>query len=424
MARAGFAELGLVLVLMLAGASHAATALAQEAPPSLSGKWQAEPMTVRWVIGSWSDACGPRPSGGGDAGGIVTIEERGSELVIAGDGGAFSTEQCWQMGPGLERQSHSANPGVWKTTCRTSPKDARQELLQTTLSLSGGVLSLQESGQYQFSVRGQTCAASSGRWRTYRRLPATPPPAPQPVRPCATPGPATRLEVRPSRKLMRAGESFHFRASQYDAQGCSVGGPVEWSVSPEGAARIDAGRLTLPAEAPDAQLQITATAAGQSVRATVDVVTDDRYAALLATGKFDADGSSAEVVTSGSVGTGAPTEADGRSDRKWTFVGLVSGIALLFALIGAWLLGRAHRNAAKAARARRKPMSSGTAVYPGDDVIAAPRRRPLEATRLEQPHPEPAGKPATVCPVCGTMYETRSARNCPKDGALLLPINA
>jgi hypothetical protein len=424
MLRAAMLRAALVLAAIGLVGAFAGVALAQEAPQSLAGKWQAEPMTVRWVIGSWGDACGPRPSGGGDNGGIVTIEERGSELVIAGDGSSFSTEQCWQMGPGLERQSHSANPGVWKTTCRSPSNDPRQELLQTSLTLAGGVLSLQESGQYQFSVRGQTCAASSGRWRTYRRLPAAPPPAPQPVRPCATPGAPARIEVRPSRKLMRAGESFHFRASVYDEQGCSVGGAVQWALAPEGAGRIDAGRLTLPANAPDGQLQVTAAVAGQSVRALVDVVTEDRYAALLATGRFDADGSSAEVVTSGSVGTGAPSDNDGRSDRKWTFVGLVSGIALLFALIGAWLLGRAHR-AARAARARRKPAGSGTVVYPGDDVVAAPRRRPLEATRLEQPRePAPAGKPATVCPVCGTMYETRSARNCPKDGALLLPINA
>ena len=61
-----------------------APALGSEARPatSLAGKWQAEPMTVRWVIGSWGEACGPRPSGGGDPGGVVTLEEQGGELVF------------------------------------------------------------------------------------------------------------------------------------------------------------------------------------------------------------------------------------------------------------------------------------------------------------------------------------------------------
>ncbi|HWO13732.1 MAG TPA: hypothetical protein VNN80_29720, partial [Polyangiaceae bacterium] len=381
---------------------------------SLTGKWQAEPMTVRWVIGSWGDACGPRPTGGGDSGGVVSIEERGGELVIAGEGGGFSTDQCWQMGTGVTPQSHAAAGGSWKTTCRTPPGDQRQEVLQMSLGLSGGVLSLHESGQYQFVAKGQTCAASSGRWRTYRRLPAEPPPRPQ--GPCATPGAAERLEVRPSRKLMRAGESFHFRASVFDAHGCSLGTPVTWSVEPEQAARIEAGRLTLAADARDTQLQVTATAAGQSVRVQVDVVSDDRYAALLASGKFNADGASDGVVVGGSLGAGDATESAGRSDRKWTFVGLVSSIALGFALIGAWLLRRARRTAAKAARAPRR--SRASVAFATDDTVAEARRRPLEATRLEQ-HVPPmsAAKPASVCPVCGTMYETPGARICPRDGA-------
>jgi hypothetical protein len=410
----------LPLLLVAAGLAPGRVAFAQEAA-SLAGKWRAEPMTVRWVIGSWSDACGPRPSGGGDDGGIVTIEERGGELVIMGDSGAFSTAQCWQMGSGVSSQSHSAAEGSWKTTCRTAPDDQRQELLQMSMSLSGGVLSLHESGQYQFVAKGQKCAASSGRWRTYRRLPAEPTRVPPP-NPCATPGAATRIEVRPSRKLMRAGESFHFRANVSDAQGCSLGTPVVWSVEPPQAARIEAGRLTLAADAPDAQLQVTATAAGQSVRAQVDVVSDDRYAALLATGKFNADGVSDGVVVGGSLGAGEATESAGRSDRKWTFVGLVSSIALGFALMGAWLLRRARRTAAKAAVSRR---SRRAVAFGTDDTVAEqPRRRPLEATRLEYAPRAPATKPATVCPVCGTMYETPGARICPKDGAQLLPINA
>jgi hypothetical protein len=408
------------------------------APPatSLAGNWHAEPMTVRWVIGSWGEACGAKPSGGGDQGGPVTIEERGGELIISGDGRTFSTDQCWQMHPGLSRQSHGAGTNGWKTTCRSAPGDARQEILQTSVSVSGDMLSLQESGQYQFTIGGQTCAASSGRWRTYRRAPVEPPPpfepptAPAPVvrNPCATPGAPAHLEVRPSRKLMRAGESFSFRTSVFDAQGCSLGTPIAWSVSPQSSsASIDGGRLTIAEGAPDAELSVSATAANQSVRVRVEVVSDERYAALLASGDFNADGASSEAatatITAGSLGARQGTSQPGPSDRKWTFVGLVSAIALVFALIGVWLLRRARRGGPRPAPRGRPSSDTGTVVFADDDAIGEPAPH-LEATRLEAASAPPAPKPATVCPVCGTMYDTRGVRVCPKDGAQLLPINA
>jgi hypothetical protein len=305
------------------------------------------------------------------------------------------------------------------------------------------VLSLQESGQYQFVIQGQTCAASSGRWRTYRRgAPAAPPPVETPVpvqappvvkppsapSPCASPGAPARLEVRPSRKLMRAGETFHFRSSVFDAMGCSLGTPVAWTVSSEdGTASIDNGRLTLADGAADGELRITATAANQAVRVSVDVVSGDRYAALLASGEFNAEGASSEAasatITSGSLGARAGAASSDTSDRKWTFVGVVSVIALHFALLGAWLLRRARRAARRPVALGRTLPDTGTVVFTDEDAVPDRPRR-FDATRLETAAPLPATKPTTVCPVCGTMYDTRGIRVCPKDGAQLIPINA
>jgi hypothetical protein len=233
--------------------------------------------------------------------------------------------------------------------------------------------------------------------------------------------------VRPSRKLMRAGESFHFRASVFDAQGCSLGTPVAWRLSPEGlGASIDTGQLTVARGAADAELSVMATAASQSVRDAVDVVSDERYAALHASGDFDAEGASSEAatatITAGSLGAREGVGDAAPSDRKWAFVGVVSVIALHFAVLGVWLLRRGRRRGARPpARARSLP-DTGTVVFTGDDAIGDPPHR-LDATRLE-PEAALAPKPTTVCPVCGTMYDTRGARVCPKDGAQLLPINA
>lgn len=411
-----------------------ASGVGEQQPTSLAGAWRAEPMTVRWVIGSWGEACGPRPSGGGDAGGPVTIQQRAGELVISGPGRSYSTDQCWQAQPGSSRQSHSAGAGTWKTTCRSAPGDPRQEILQTSVSVAGDTISLQESGQYQFVVQGQTCAASSGRWRTYRRqppeppAPAAPPPAPAVRNPCARPGAPARIEVRPSRKLMRAGESFHFRSSVFDAQGCSLATPVVWSVSPETShVSIEGGRLSIAEGAADAELGITATAARQSLRVRVEVVSDERYAALLASGDFNADGASSEAatatITSGSLGARQVAASPESSDRKWTFVGLVSAIAVVFAVIGTWLLRRARRGGARPAPRGRSLPDTGTVVFSDEGAIPDPPRH-LSATRVEAAPRPPTPKPATVCPVCGTLYDTRGARTCPKDGAQLLPVNA
>ncbi len=413
---------------------------AAQAPSSLAGSWHAEPMTVRWVVGEWGEACGPRPSGGGDGGGAVTIEEQGSELRITGPGKTYSTEQCWAMHPELARQSHTGAGRSWKTVCRTGPNDARQEILTTTITATDEVITFQESGQYQFSIQGQTCSASSGRWRIYRRQQLTPaqpvPPEPvarpRPENPCAEPGPPARLEVRPARKLMRAGDTFQFRAAVSDARGCPVRVPVSWELAPsDGPAQISEGSLSIAAGAPDTRLGVTATAASQTVRVDVEVVSDARYSALLATGDFDAEGASADAasatITAGSIGAQQSGGESERPQRKWTFVGLVIVIAVVFAGVGTALWRRAVRAAQERRKARAALRAgSGTVALDGDlgsrwnPGVTAP-----EATRLEPDWKAVAPvKAKTVCPVCGTLYEVKDLKACPKDGAQLLPVNA
>lgn len=416
---------------------------------SLAGNWQAEPMTVRWVIGEWGEACGPRPSGGGDSGGPVTIEERGNELQIAGSAGTYSTDRCWDMDPVLVRQNHSGGRRAWKTTCRTPPNDARQQILQTSITATDELITFQESGQYQFAIQAQKCSASSGRWRTYRRLPAgaapATPPAVQEVprpesrpaasNPCARPGAPARIEVRPARKLMRAGETFQFRATVLDGRGCPLRTPVSWRLTPpSGAVELQEGRLVVPPGAGDARLEVVATVANQAVTANVDVVSNERYQALLATGEFNSEGASGDAktatITSGSLGAGELGEPEPEG-RKWTFVGLVGAIAIALAAVGTWLLRRANRSRKQVRKKTPVASDPGTVMFAegegNEPGPAAPAR--ADATRLEPmsqgqpPVPAPV-KAVTVCPVCGTLYETRDLDACPKDGARLLPVNA
>ena len=100
-----------------------------------------------------------------------------------------------------------------------------------------------------------------------------------------------------------------------------------------------------------------------------------------------------------------------------------SAIALLFALLGAWLLRRAQRVGQRTMPLGRSLPDTGTVVFADEDTLNEARN--LDRTRLERGPAIPTIKPTgSVCPVCGTMYDTVGARICPKDGAQLLPINA
>ena len=179
-------------------------------------------MHVQWNIGQWGAACGPRPSGGGSGAGPVSVSQSGSELSISGLGRQWSTAECWEQYPGLARRSHSAGTRGWRNVCKTSDSDPRQATVVTTLSATDDIMSFDETGQYQFVIKGQNCTASVRRTRSFHllqrqgetpktqekppetgQLPTgtepTPPPKTATGR-CATLGPPARLEVRPARK--------------------------------------------------------------------------------------------------------------------------------------------------------------------------------------------------------------------------------
>jgi hypothetical protein len=452
-------------VLVLLGAR---VAFAQaDALPTLSGRWQAGPLTVRWVIGEWGEACGPRPAGGGDAGGVVAIEQGADELKISGARN-YSTTECWEMHPALVRASHTGGQRAWSSVCTSLKNDARQELLRTTITATDDVISLQETGQYHFVVGGQTCSASSGRWRTFRLLqragdpdaegaaaaaapgklrpeelfepspserpapkpeavpvdPATkasapqagePTPAPHKrADPCASPGSPSQIELRPAIKLLRAGESFTFRAKVLDARGCRSPVAVSWKLEAEpGIGTLEQGKLTIAEQAPEAEIGVLATAAQQSVRATVQVVSSERYGALLEGGGFNADGAmdaaAVAIIASSSIGTQGGQSEGTSEGRKWAFVAVVGLAAVVLAVVGGVLLTMANRGRRRRKESEAPPPSATVAVKP--PIVPAP-----------EPRPKPAA-PRSVCPLCGTFY-TGSESACAKDGAALLPVNA
>ena len=383
---------------------------------SLSGQWSATAMTVNWKIGDWGAACGPKPSGGGAPAGTVTVTQQGSELVLSGAGRTYSTRECWEQFPGLTVTSHSVGGRTWRNTCRTPPSDPRQANLVTTITATNAQIAFDETGQYQFVIKGQNCTASVRRTRFLRPVAASseaPRPAasaaPTKTAPeataskCGTPGPPARLEVRPSRKLMRAGESYAFRAIVMDARGCAASGNATFRVAggPEGVTVTEAGRVAVPETTPEGEVKLVATAAGRSVTVAVEVVSRDRYDALLAEGHFDESGASAEAAAvkleTSSIGAKETVLKDDAERHRTLFVALVGGAALVLGLVGLVLVQRSRRENL------RGPASQGPASR-----RSAPAR--VAANGM-------------VCPTCRDEYPA-GAQFCAKDGNRLMPLGA
>ena len=99
----------LALLVAIALAFSLSSSWARADLLTLSGTWTASPLSVSWQLGDWGKACGPAPSGGGEAGGSVTITQSGNELTIAGTGRNYTTGECWERYPGIQRISHSGS---------------------------------------------------------------------------------------------------------------------------------------------------------------------------------------------------------------------------------------------------------------------------------------------------------------------------
>jgi hypothetical protein len=381
---------------------------------SLDGKWSATALTANWNVGDWGASCGPKPSGGGEPGGTATVSETGNELVISGVGRTYRTTECWEQFPGLARTGHTAATRSWRTSCKSPAKDPRQAKIVTSVSATDDQIIFDETGAYQFIIQGQNCTASVRRSRFFRRIKAgaaatataapaaapatTAPPAKEPL--CGALGPPSRIELRPSRKLIRPGESFTFRAAVVDAKGCALGIVPAFRL-PEDATGVTlsgTGTVTVAKDAPEADVKLTATLGGRSVDSVLQVVSGERFDALLAGGGFDETGASAEAAVtrleSASIGARSTVIEDDSGRRRTLFVGVVGGAALLLGIMGLILVRRS----------RRAPPS----------VRSAPQVAP--------PAPAaPAIPRGTYCPTCREEYGP-DAQFCPKDGNRVIPL--
>jgi hypothetical protein len=405
----------------------ASTALVRaDSLPTLSGQWSATALRSAWNVGDWGEACGPRPAASSDAGGTVQITQKGSELVMSGLGRSYSTNQCWEQFPGLRTSTHSGSVRSWRNTCKTAAGDPRQATIITTLSATDTTISFDETGQYQFVLKGQNCTASVRRTRTFKLVQreGSAPAAVQTGGPsyslpkgttnqpktttttlpttrddrCAQPGPPARLEVRPARKLMRPGESFDLRALVLDGKGCTLSTPVTWSVAGAGPVTVDPkGQVHVADDAPEREVDVTASVAHHAVDVRIEIASRERYEALLQQRGFNQQGESSEAavaaIASGAIGASAAEgEATSRS-RRLRFVLVITGAALALAVVGLVLVRRRSR--------------------------APSAMQDMDRTRVSAPDPIAGPPPVKICPTCREEYPPNE-QFCARDGNRLV----
>lgn len=407
---------------------------------TLAGSWSASPMSETVTVTSWVDECGPKPKSGGSPGGGYKVSVSGDELVFSG-GKSFRTDQCWDMGL-AKRVSHSATPSIryWKTRCESPAGDPRKTTITTVVrAVDDDTIVLSESAHYSTTMASGTCAASVERSRTFKIVardgaaPAAssspsaapspspspaptpaPTPTPTPAKDCSKPGDPATLEVRPRRKVVRPGEQFDFVARILDSGGCELSGKPTFRLAPESSAITTVvvetnGHGKVRADADPVVAILLVEGAQKSARVELEVVSDQRYAELLAAGAGDAsadDQAVAIVLTTGGGGAATTVVDPGKQEQKrfrFGWLAIVGGIATLLGLGAIVLWRRASVQAARAADAERARSQAEEAA----------RRAPAVA----QPAPK-----RRICPVCGSRYEGEAAF-CSRDGVELVPLN-
>ena len=374
----------------------------------------------------------------------MTLTASGHDFTLSGLGRSYSSQQCWESLPSLGAQSHSATPATVRTSCKMPAGDPRQATVITTWAVRENTIYFDETGQYQLVAEKTNCTASVRRTRVLERIVSAPvaapvavsvptappvatpipsaaaPPAPAQASICMKPGRAVSLELSPKTKLMRAGESFTFRAEARDAGGCRVLVQPRWSIrTGQALGSITAdGRLTVAPNAPSGALTLAARVEEKVGEVGARVVAEAEYERLLAGGGFGVQGESLDhavvTLTSSEVSVDPVDEEAPKASRKGALALLAGAVSL--AGVALFLVLRKPRLAGRA----RAPLSEPPEAMPTHaPVVAQPAAPALESTAVAELAPTVPGK---VCPVCARTYP-RESTFCGQDGARLVRVN-
>jgi hypothetical protein len=380
------------------------------------------------------------------------LRSEGGELVIDAGQRTFRTDRCLDPIPTLVAvpSAHWVGPKAWRTRCATPLGDSRRATLNTAFFLTAGdALSIAETGRYEFSVKGTQCVADVTRQASLRRVaPAVMPsstaasgaattglpsaashPGRMDAEDCSAPGAPDRLEVRPSRKLLRVGDHLVFRAVVLDAAGCRTATPIRWSLDFPASSvpsrlqpSIDAsGELTVPSDSSSgATFAVVATAAGRSTRASIQVTSAADFDALLARSGLGPNGENEQpaVANLGTTSLGATDVRirDGAERRRKLFVKVIAALSSALAILAVIVALRSRR-------ARLVERNVRTLRQERLQSFEKSKREREERQALDmqaQRESVPAGSPGGVCPTCRRGFSP-DIHVCPEHGENLVP---
>jgi hypothetical protein len=364
------------------------------------------------------------------------VTQEGDELSFVGAGRVFKSNQCYDDLPTLARESHSRDPSgkIWRTHCATPAGDPRRAMMNTLVQVtSDSHIDLVETGRYEITLTDGKCMADIKRTRGFDLVKATTPVATATatatqVNACTHVGDPARLEVRPSKKLMKTGDSFAFRALVLDTAGCATATPTKWSLeSPVVGVSVDAsGTVTVAPDAAEGNAVVVATAAGKSAKVTVEISSPAHYADLLASSGLNASGesdvASTVAIASASLGTEGVKAEDTAKRRRLIFIAVVVGCAALLgivALIGMRRSKKATRLEQEAEERHAEKLEEFEARQRERAEAHAAQLRAHEESlkRLEEAKAKRAAI-AVECPSCRREYPIGS-QFCPHDGSKL-----
>ena len=430
------------------------------AEASLDGTWTQGPLKEEYTVQKWLAACGPAPVSGPIGGGeAISVHQEGDELAFIGGGRVFRTNQCYDQMPTLTRETHTRDPSgrAWRTRCTTSPADPRRAVINTLVSASTDThIDIVETGRYEISLNDGRCTADIKRARTLdlaaREGPvasaAPPRPAPTSVaapaaatNQCLSPGDPVRLEVRPSRKLLRTGDAFVFRAIVVDANGCQTRTPTSWTFADAGSTgkgvSVDTrGKVTVAPDATEGSYDLVVSASGKNARVSAVVASPLRYEELLAASGLDdageSEGAAIAVIAGESIGGTDAKAEDGSKRRRAIFLTIVAVIALGLGVVA--IVGARRTRRAKAIE-RRAQERHAERVREAEDRRREKVEKHAAAERAHEASVAEAAKVAAaeaaaearqgakmICPACRREYPSGSLY-CPQDSNRLVPFN-